>query len=287
MYQIIDINEDNLDSYVGYLGNDLAENIGRIYYRGMVVTDDSTDEPVSGMVWMLKNVEKDADNESNIIWIRCDDKESFDTMINAYAERVKSEEVVRSRAFIPVKNGKEMKAMLIGKGFNMRLSESDFVLMKLSELSKMPMMERMRKMPIPEGIMPINQLTMRIFRKGISKCVSQGRFGLCDDLGELGMLWFEDDVSCASTVDGAVNGFLLFHKRPSGVLAIQLMVCLDKSFKTTLPFMMSQFVRAMEEKYDPDTLVEIDRHDEQALLLTEKLLPRGFGIPIYSGGREE
>lgn len=287
MYKVVDVNEDNLDIYRGYLGEDLAENIGRSYYRAIVMIGESQATPVSGMVWTLKNVERDADNESNIIWIRCDDKGSFSDMIDAYAQRVKEEGVVRSHAFIPVKDGKEMKAMLMEKGFNMRLSESDVIVVKLSELSKMPMMKRMEKMAIPENIMSLNQLTMRTFRKGIAKSVSQNRYGLCDDLSELGILWFEDDVSCVSTVDSVINGFFLFHKRPSGVLAVQLLVCLDKSFKTTLPFMMRKFVTTMEEKYDPDTLVELDRHNEQALLLSEKLLPRGFGIPTYAGGREE
>ena len=287
MYQIIDVNEENLESYQGYLAEDLAENIGRTYYRGLVATDESDGSPVSGMVWMLKNVEKDADNESEIIWVRCDDKEAFNSMIKEYGERAKAEGVVRSTAFIPVKDGKEMKALLIENGFNMRLSESNVILVKLSELIEMPMMKRMEKMTIPENIVPLNQLTMRTFRKGVARSVSQGRYGLCDDLSELGILWFEDDVSCVSTVDSAINGFFLFHKRPSGVLAVQLLICLDKSFKTTLPYMMRRFVTAMQEKYDPDTLVELDRHNEQALLLTEKLLPRGFGIPIYAGSRNE
>ena len=133
----------------------------------------------------------------------------------------------------------------------------------------------------------MNQLSLRTFRKGISKCIDKGRFGLCEDLSELGIAWFEDTVSCVSTVEGIINGFFLFHKRPSGVLAVQLLICLDKSFKTTLPLMMKQFVVAMEENYPPDTLIELDRHNEQSMLLTERLLPRGFGIPIYAGSREE
>ena len=285
MYQIIDINEDNLELYTSYLGEDLAENIGRSYYRALVAVDD--DKPQSGMVWLVKHLDEEADTESNIIWVRCDAKEAFDQMMEAYSERARSEDVVRSHVFIPVKGGKEMKAMLIEKGFNMRLSESDVVVVKLSELSEMPLMKKLKKAPIPESIAPLNSLTLRTFRKGVSKCVMNGKYGLCEDLSELGIYWFEDEVSCVSSDDNGINGFFLFHLRPSGVMAVQLLVCLDNTFKTTLPFMMRQFVTAMEEKYGPDTLVELDRHNEQSLLLTEKLLPRGFGIPIYAGGRNE
>ncbi len=287
MYQIIDVNEDNLDVYGSFLGEDLSENIGRSYYRAVVAAEDGSENAVSGMVWMLKNLDEDADTESNIIWIRCEDKEAFSDMMQGYSERAKSDGVVRSCAFVPVKNGKEMKAMLMEQGFKMRLTESNAVVVKLSELSKMPHMQKMKDMKIPESIMPLNQLTMRSFRKGIAKSVGLGKKGLCEDLEELGLLWFEDDVSCVSVKDDKINGFFLFHRRPSGVIAVQLLVCLDTSFKTTLPFMMRQFINAMEEKYDPDTLVELDRHNEQALLLAEKLLPRGFGIPVYAGGREE
>jgi hypothetical protein len=285
MFQIIDINEDNLELYSAYLGEDLAENIGRSYYRGLVAVGD--DGPQSGMVWLLKHLDQEADTESNIIWVRSEDNGAFDEMMEAYSERARSEDVVRSHVFIPVKGGKEKKTMLIKKGFDMRLSESDVVVVKLSELSEMPLMKKLKKAPIPDSIAPLNSLTLRTFRKGVSKCVMNGKYGLCEDLSELGIYWFEDEVSCVSSDDNGINGFFLFHLRPSGVMAVQLLVCLDNTFKTTLPFMMRQFVTAMEEKYGPDTLVELDRHNEQSLLLTEKLLPRGFGIPIYAGGRNE
>ena len=286
MYQIIDIDEDNAETYERFLSRDLAENFGRAYYRGILARNDDN-EPVGGMVWCLKNYEKDEDTESSIIWIRCEEEDVFSEMMDAYTERIREDGVLRSQVSIPVKNGKELKARLRDSGFQMRLTESDIIIVKLSELTSMPLMKKMKKMQIPEDILPLNQLSLRTFRRGIAKCIDKGRFGLCEDLSELGISWFEDMVSCVSTVDGAINGFFLFHKRPSGVLAVQLLICLDKSFKTTLPLMMKQFVVAMEENYPPDTLIELDRHNEQSMLLTERLLPRGFGIPIYAGSREE
>ena len=288
MYQVVDINEDNKEIYAGFIPEDLTENVGRSYYRFILIADNDNNSIICGMVWIMKHLEEySVDTESNIIWIRCDDNDYFDTLMEAYATRAKEEGAVRSHVFIPVKDGKEMKALLSNVGFNMRLAESDTVLVKLSELSAMPLMKKMKDLPKPERIMPLNQLTMRSFRKGISKCISQHRYGLCEDLSELGIYWFEDDVSCVSAVDNGINGFFLLHKRPSGVITCQLFVCLDKSFKTTLPYLMGTFVSAMLEKYDPDTLVELDRHNEQTMLLAEKIYPRGIGIPIYSGTREE
>ena len=45
-------------------------------------------------------------------------------MMQGYSERAKSDGVVRSFAFVPVKNGKEMKAMLIEQGFKFKSSDS-------------------------------------------------------------------------------------------------------------------------------------------------------------------
>ena len=288
MAQIIDIDEDNVEEFEGYLDKDIAENIGRSFYRALAACDDDSTMPFGAMVWVLKHIEHDdEDNESEILWIRCDDEAVFPEMMDAYTRSIKEEGVVRSCASIPAQNGKEMKALLKQQGFQMKLTESDTIIVKLSELSEMPMMKKLKKTKVPDTIMPLNLLSLRTFRKGIAKCVDKGRFGLCEDLAELGLNWFEDEVSCASTVESGINGLFLFHKKPSGILAVQLMICLDKSAKTTIPLMMRQFVSAMEAKYGLDTLIELDRHNEQSLLLSEKLLPRGFGTPLYEGGREE
>ncbi|WP_024865095.1 hypothetical protein [Butyrivibrio sp. FCS014] len=287
MYRIVDIDEDNREEYADYLGEDVSENIGRAYYRAIAVVDEATSMPRAGMVWTLKNINEDADTESNIVFIRSDNEDAFSYMMDDYTDRIKSDGVVRSHAFIPVKEGRQLKEMLKEAGFNMRLSESDVVLVKLSELSDMPFLQKIKKAGIPDTILPLEQVTMRSFRKGVTKCVMQGMVGLCDDLSDLDMGWFENDVSCVSIIDGAINGLLLFHQRPSGVIAIQLMVCLDQSFKKTLPYLMGRFVISMEKKYSPDVRIELDRHNQQSLLLSEKLLPRGFGIPIYAGSRTE
>ena len=130
-------------------------------------------------------------------------------------------------------------------------------------------------------------VNIRTFRRGITRSICEGRYGLCEDLESLGVRWFEDEVSSISIEDEAINGMFLFHLRPSGIVAVQLLVCLDNSYKKTLPNLMCQFILAMEGKYGPDTMIELDRHNEQSLLLSEKLLPRGFGIPVYEGSREE
>jgi hypothetical protein len=102
------------------------------------------------------------------------------------------------------------------------------------------------------------------------------------------MKYFDEDVStCYVNGDGDIAGFILFHVLPSQMLSFQLMVCLDKDVGTILPGMMRRFVSSMEEYYYPDVKIILNRHNEASMLLSEKLLPRGFGIPVYVGNREE
>ena len=287
MYRIIDVSIDNCDDYTYFLGEDVAENIGREYYRGIVAVSETNSQVAGGMVWVLKNLETRADTESNIVFIKADDDEAVPVLMEGYKKRIRDDKVTFSHAYIPTKEGKGLKALLKQEGSNMRLFESDVIIVKLSELSEMPFIKKLRKSKIPESIMPLNQVVLKSFRDGIRRCISQGRTGLCDDLESLGIHWFEEDVSCVSVNESGINGFFLFHQRPSGIIAVQLLVCLDQSFRTTLPELMCKFVTLMEEKYSPDTKIEFDRHNEQSLLLSEKLLPRGFGIPIYVGSRRE
>lgn len=286
MYNIIDITEDNLDEFIGYVGRDMAENIGRTYYAGIVACDDNN-EPRGAMIWEYRNLEAEDDNESVIEWIRVEEDEVFGTLMDAYKERVLAEDVVLSKVSIQAKEGKELRKLLKGAGFDMMLNESNKIFVKASELSEVELMQKMRGKKIPSYIKPLSEISMRTFRTAISKCVFMGRHGLCEDLADLPIRWFDEEVSFVSETSKGINGLFLFHKIPTGLIRAQLLVCLDKSVQTTLPLLMLQFVKAMERIYEPDTLVEFDRHNEQVMLLTETLIPRGFGRPVYTGSRRE
>ena len=194
------------------------------------------------------------------------------------------EGAVRSHFVIPVKGYKNEKEALKAAGFSAKLSEGDNIIVKLSELSAMPIMKSRK---VPHNIGTISELTLRKFRKGISKAISRGRKGLCEDLSYLSMGWFEGDVSCYSMDEDEISGFLLFHKLPSEMLSIQLMVGLDNNYDKNLLGMVRKFIVSMEEKYPPETKIVLNRHNSASLQLAEKLLPRGFGIPVYAGNREE
>lgn len=281
---VIELNEDNMFAYPKYIPADIAENIQREFYRGLLIFPDEEDEMLAGIIWKYHNLENRAETESMIEWICIKDPGVSELLVDVYTSRIQEYDVQRSRFVIPVKNSQFEKAALKKAGFTARLTEGDNIIVSLSELLALPIMKSRK---IPNNIGSIRDLTLRNFRKGIEQCINHGKTGLCEDLSMLPMSWFEEDVSCYSQEDGKVSGFLLFHKLPSGILSIQLMIGLAKTVQQDLIGMMRKFIINMEENYAPETKILLNRHTDAALKLTEKLLPRGFGIPVYAGMREE
>ena len=174
--------------------------------------------------------------------------------------------------------------MLKQAGFFVKLMEGDQIVVKVGEFEKLPLMKVRKDSP---NIYPVGDVAVRQFRKGIWRCIEAGFTGVCEDLSYLPMNWFEPEISCYSAHEEDINGFLLFHKHPSGALSLQLMAALGKEYQQTLVAMMRHSIIAMEENYAPETRVILDRHNEASLQLSEKLFPRGFGKPMYMGHREE
>ena len=281
---IIEISGINAFVYASYMGEDMVENLNREFYRGLAVVSDEDYSFAAGIVWEYRNVEGKANTESVIRWIRIMDPVAEEALFRAYSEKIKEYSPTRSRFVIPAKEGKAEKGALKRAGFTAKLTEGDNVIVSLSELLNMPLAQKRK---IPEEIGVINELSYRAFKRGITKCTVGGRKGLCEDLIYLPMTWFETDVSCYIKKEDLTNGFLLFHKLPSGMLSIQLMYAMGDNAQQNLIGMIRRFLFSMEEKYPADTKILLNRHNQASLHLSEKLLPRGFGIPVYAGERVE
>ena len=281
---VIELDEDNAEEYLNYLTPDIAENMEREFYRGIVVQEDGTDTPLAGMVYEIINAEDKKPTESAIRWLNIRDEAATRTLFDAYKEAISREDVKLSTFVIPVLDCEKEKAALKAEGFAVKLTEGDNIIVTLDELLKLPIMKNPK---VPENISSLNRITARVFKEAISQCVAAGRKGVCADLSYLPLSWFEPDVSCYSEQNGAVNGLFLFHKLPSGMITIQLMIALSGKPQQILLGMMRQFVIGLKENYGPEVKVVLDRHNQSSLELTEKLLPRGFGIPVYMGKRQE
>ena len=278
---IIELNEENIGYYQDYIGVDICENLSREFYFGLIAVND--DEIRGGIIWHYKFLAGDI--KSVIEWCAAADSAAAEALFDSYASKIKENNIKHSDIVVPATKSREEKEILKEAGFKVRLTESDNIIVTLSELSAMSLMKERK---IPRGVTTLGDITVRQFKEAISKCFFAGKKGLCEDLDILPVSFFDPDISvCYVNKEDVVMGLLLFHILPSGMLSIQLMVCLDNNVGVVLPGMMRKFVTEMEENYPPDTKILLNRHTEASLLLTEKLLPRGFGIPVYVGSREE
>ncbi len=280
--EIIEISENNIDMFTGYIHEDMAENIGRVFYRGLAAVENGM--VCAAMIWEYLNLESGEDNEGAIRFFRAEDSRPALLMLEEYSDRVRKENVKLSTVVISLKDHKTEKDLLGQAGFSMKLTESDQIIVSLSELLELPLM---KSGDIPGGIISLCYATARQFRNGISKCLANGKKGLCEDLKYLQASFFEERVSCCYEKDGEINGFLLVHALPSGMISVQLMICMDDDVKSILGGMIRKSLLSLDEEYTRDTKVVLNRHNQATLLLMEKLMPREFGIPVYSGCRKE
>ena len=281
---IIELNGAFASFYAFYLGEDMAENLAREYYRGIAVTSDDDGTLLAGIVWEYHNIKIPESTESVIKWLRISDTAAAEPLFKAYTEKIREFKVPTSRFVIPVKEGRSETVFLKKAGFSSKLTEGDDIIVSLAEMIKMPLAQKKK---VPERIRPIREMTPSEFKRGITKCVLAGKKGLCEDLSFLPVDWFEPDVSSYVKTDDEIGGYILFHKMPSGLISIQLMIAFGEGYQQNLIGMMRRFIFSMKEKYPEDTKILLDRHNQASLQLTEKLFPRGFGRPIYTGERKE
>lgn len=279
---IVNLDEENIEMYTDYLTPDVAENVGRTFYRGLIVEDN--DSPVAGMVWDVKNMMRDDDVENHISFLRIDDEEATEPLFEEYKTSVMEDGVVRSCFSLPAKaSAREIKT-LEREGFSVRFMEGDLIKCRLYEIFELKLIQ---KIGSSENIHSLKSLTQRDFNTAVRAFASKGHYGICEDLPYLSQSYFENDISCYSEKDEEVNGIFLFHKIPSGGLLVSVMAAIGNDFGRILPEMIKYSVTRAKEYYPDDTQVLIDRHNYASLALSEKFFPRGFGIPVYIGSRKE
>lgn len=280
--ELIRLTEENVSEYADFLTEDVAENIHRMLYRGLVVTEEEV--PIGGMVWELQHVSGDGPLESHIIWFIAGQEEVATMLFDEYGAMIDEDHVVKSTFTLPAKAGKAEKQMLMEAGFSVGLSEGDEIHARLSEIAKIPLIAGAR---ISDEVHPLTLVSQRGFNNVIQRMISNGIYGRCEDLAHLPRSYFENDVSCYAENDGVMIGLFLFHLRPSGRLEISLLGAIGQVGVKMLPQLMALATKSAMEKYPPETEVVVDRHNYASLALGEKLFPSGFGVPIYTGERTE
>ena len=283
---IIILDEDNIEEYKEYINPDIAENIGRPFFRGIIVHEE--DDPVAGMIWEVKNSMQDAEKVSNIHWLRIDKCRNEEGVVKAlfdnYVSMIREDEVIRSDYSLSARMSEVEKKVLEENGFTVKLMEGDVIKARLSEISELQFFKNAK---ISDIVQPLRNMTQRGFNAAARQFHAAGHYGICEDLPYLPRSYFENDISCYVEENDEVEGMFLFHLNPSGGLVIVLMAVIGGDYKKILPLMIKKSMTSMTDYYSPDTEIWIDRHDYASLAISEKLFPRGFGVPVYIGSRDE
>lgn len=280
--EVIRLNDENITRFSDFIPEDIAENINRTYYRGLVVLEG--DAPLAGMIWELRNNRNEDYRESHIVWLVVTDESAGSMLFEEYKSMITGEDIIRSTFALPARASKEEKAFLKSNGFSAELMEGDIITAKLSEVEELDFLSRIS---CSEEVKPLVEVSQRGFNMALRRMVSRGFYGRCEDIEFLPRLFFENDVSCFFEEDGIITGLLLCHLTPSGKLFVEMMACIGKDYLKLLTQMIAKAVEGARGKYPPETEIMIDRHNNATLALGEKLFPRGFGIPVYIGNRDE
>ena len=278
---IREIYDDNVSEYSSIIDPDVAENMERMYYRGLACHDDD-DSVKAAMIWELKAVEKDTDTQSRIDWVYTDGPDHLAAMLNAYKEQMTEDEVKRS--FFEIDDMDEKTSAAFGEnGFKTGSVESKGVYLTLDECKALPMAGK----KVPSFVNSLSELALKEYHQGIMKIMFHPDVTPMEDLCYIPKTWFDPDVSCYVTTDNMVNGFLLIHRFPSGTLLPVLYYATGPDFTKHLGYMMVYSIQKAAAKYPGDTKILVRRRAKHVAALVQKLFPGKKGGPAVAGLREE
>lgn len=272
----------NIEDYAGLVDQDLAENMARMYFHGIAGHDPENDDPLAVLIWELKSVEDELNTESEIKLIYAADNELLKDLFAEYEKDADNEEVVRS--FFEIAGlDEEKKDAVGGLGFSLSNAESRELRVTMKEIKSLSI----AKKTAPSHIKNIASLSTKEYNQGMMNLLFRLRSGALEDITYLPIDWFEDKISCCAQTDGKVNGFLLIHACPSGILTPVLFCAVGGDYRRNLLEMMEYSINQAAKVYPDDTVVMIRRRTKEISALTEKLFPGKKGERVTVGERME
>ncbi len=281
-----ELHESNIHKYKEIVGKDRAEDISRYFFRGIACFDDPDDDSEeslkAAMIWELKSAESDEDTASEITWVYDAEPGSLEAALDEYSKRVRDEDVRRS-FFELTDIGNNEKDVLSLSGFNLSSAESRDLRICLKEFGELRALRR----KAPNYIYNLGSIDSDQFEQGMIKIMFNQNAAALEDMYYLPKEWFDEKVSCCVMTDGCVNGFLLVHRYPSGLIRPVLFYSVGADSNYNLLDMMRYSVHAALAEYPDDTPVLIRRRTKSVSKLTDKLFPGKKGEAVISGKRIE
>ena len=275
------ITGDNLEEYTDLLPPDIAECIGREYFRAIALGE--TGENRSVLVYELKNADEEEEaTTAELLWLHNSGDRPAGELLEAYKEAAAEEEVTRT-AYEFAGCDEELKQALEAAGFTAEERESRDLVVSLEEIAALPV----ARGRVPSYITSLEGLMVRQYRRGIMDSLFHKKRGVYEDLASLPMTFFDIQVSGCVLADGRTNGFLLVHALPSGQLIVGYMCAFEPDMKVNMAMMIRRSIQAAAVKYPADTRVILRRYNEATANLTAKLFPDKKGAVVLAGEREE
>lgn len=278
---IIEISEENVEAFLPVLGEDLSEDVKRIYYNGIGATDEGG-QPVGAFVYELVDAESEENTKSRICLARFGNAEVSGTLTDYYSRTATEEnEVVES--FYELAEESEAQA-LAGIGFSMEKKEDEILTITLEELNETSLGKKTR---IPDHVGDIEDLSILQFRDAVKQILFKGHKGIMEDLPFLPKSWFDNKVSACVSSGDKTPGLFLVRRTPSGVLIPALLFAYGPEYQKNLVHMIRHSLQQALEIYPPETTVRISRKNAATRALTDKLLQGRLGAQIFFGTRKE
>ncbi len=282
---IKEIDADNIQELDGIIDPDVSENLVRDCYRA-VKAEGGSQEPSAAMVWEF--LDKDGGSSvANILQFaaakNADEIEAgAKELIDYFDEKLFELDVTRSK-FEFVDPSETIIKLLEESGFKTAEVESNDLYVKLKDISDIKALNK----KTPDYIFEVSRLQDIQLWQGITNCMFAGRKGILNDLSDISLDWFEQDISSCVWTDEMADGLFLIHKTTSGILVPSLLYASEPDSSKNLLLLMRYSLKAAAAKYPPDTKVLLRRHTKSVKAITDKLFPGKEGIKVVAGKRLE
>ena len=278
---VIKISDEDIEDFLPILGEDLAEDLKRVYFNGIGILDDD-DEPTGAFVYELLNSESEEDTKSKLHLIKSATDEISDSLSAYYANTcVMENSIVESFYELPDESDAKL---LVRSGFSLEKKEDDTLSITLEDLSKTVVG---KKKKIPDYIGNIEDLSILQFRKAVKEILFKGHSGILEDIPFLPKGWFDNQISACVNSGEKICGLFLIRRTPSGLLIPVLIFSFGPEFQKNLLYMIRYSTAQALNLYPPETMVKICRKNPATRALTNKLLPNSSETDIFFGTRKE
>jgi hypothetical protein len=279
--EILEISGDNVEEFSSLLGEDISEDMKRVFYRGIGVKDDE-DKPVGAFIFELIGSESEEDTKSVIRYAVSDNDETTEAMHSSYKDdAVYDEDIVESSYEFDDEPEADICA---SGGFSKEQKESDKVKVTLAQIAET---EFGKQREVPDYINNIADLSVMQYRCAIKHFLFKGQKGVIEDLAYLPMNWFDSNLSMCSVSDGNVDGLFLVRTTPSGVLEPVFLCAYGPDAVKNLFYMLSASAQKALEEYPPETDIVVRRVKKNIQALIDKFAPGLKGQMVFYGSRKE